>query len=100
MKNKIEIFKTKDNQTQIEVQFDEETVWLNRNQLAVLFDRDVKTLGKHISNVFAEKELEKKSTVAKFATVQKEGERLIERNVEYINTCSKNQERSKSMIMP
>lgn len=85
MENKIEIFKTADNQTQIEVKFDEETVWLNRNQLAILFNRDVKTLGKHITNVFAEKELDRNSTVANFATVQKEGERLIERQIEYFN---------------
>lgn len=85
MENKIEIFKTVDNQTQIEVKFDDDTVWLNRNQLAALFDRDVKTLGKHISNVFADKELNKKSTVAKFATVQKEGDRLIERQIDYYN---------------
>jgi len=62
-----------------------ETVWLNRNQISNLFDRDVKTIGKHINNVFKDGELEKSSTVAKFATVQKEGEREITRNVEFYN---------------
>ena len=51
-----------------------ETVWLNRNQISNLFDRGVKTIGKHINNVFKDGELEKSSTVAKFATVQKEGD--------------------------
>lgn len=55
----------------IEVRIDEATVWLNRQQLAVLFGRDVKTIGKHINNVFSEGELQKYSIVAKFATVQK-----------------------------
>lgn len=69
----------------IEVRIDEETVWLNRQQIAVLFGRDVKTIGKHINNVFSEEELQKYSTVAKFATVQTEGDRRIERQIEHYN---------------
>ena len=70
--------------TKLEVKVKGETVWLNRHQLAQLFDRDVKTIGKHISNALKE-ELRNFSTVAIFATVQKEGNRLVERNVEYYN---------------
>jgi len=62
-----------------------DTVWLNRQQLADLFGRDVKTIGKHINNVFAEGELQKDSTVANFATVQNEGGRNVERLIEYYN---------------
>ena len=58
---------------ELNVSIENETVWLNRNQISELFDRDVKTIGKHISNVFAEKELEQYSTVANFAIVQNEG---------------------------
>lgn len=68
--NQIKIFKSSHNQTSVEIEFDGETVWLNRQQLSLLFDRDVKTIGKHINNVFSEGELEQTSTVAKFATVQ------------------------------
>lgn len=57
--NQIEIYQSTDGQTQVEVSFKDDNVWLNRNQLAKLFDRDVKTLGKHINNVFREGELEK-----------------------------------------
>jgi hypothetical protein len=57
MENKVEIFKTVDNQTEIVVQFENDTVWLNRQQLAELFDRDIKTIGKHLNNVFQEGEL-------------------------------------------
>lgn len=60
-----------------------ETVWLNRRQLALLFDRDVKTIGKHIQNALKE-ELDM-STVANFATVQMEGERKVVRQVEHYN---------------
>ena len=71
--NQIEIYQANDGTTQINVQFDEETVWLNRNQLASLFDRDIKTIGKHINNVFKEGELNKEVVVAKFATTTKHG---------------------------
>lgn len=63
-----------DSRIKLEVQLQDDTVWLNRQQLANLFSRDVKTIGKHINNVFSEGELEHDTTVAKFATVQKEGE--------------------------
>ena len=73
-----------DEVTRLEVRVEGETVWLNRHQLASLFGRDVKTIGKHIKNALRE-ELRSLSTVANFATVQKEGDRLVERNVEYYN---------------
>jgi len=69
---------------QLEVRLEEETVWLNRQQIALLFDRDIKTIGKHINNALVE-ELQGFPTVAKFATVQKEGERIVTRNVEFYN---------------
>lgn len=69
----------------IEVRINEETVWLNRQQIAVLFGRDVKTIGKHINNVFSEGELQKHSTVANFAIVQTEGGRRIKRQIEHYN---------------
>ena len=61
-----------------------ETVWLNRNQIAMLFGRDVKTIGKHINNALRE-ELQNMATVANFATVQNEGGRVVKRSVEYYN---------------
>ncbi len=84
-KSQIEIYKSADNQTQVAVKFEAETVWLNRQQLSFLFDRDIKTIGKHINNVFNEGELDKKATVAKFAIVQTEGSRKVERNIEHYN---------------
>ena len=83
--NPIEIFTSADGESTVQVLMQDETVWLDRNQLAELFDRDVKTIGKHISNVFKEGELEKDSTVAKFATVQTEGQRSIKREIEHYN---------------
>lgn len=81
MKNEIILFENQD--VKLEVNMKDETVWLNRGQLAKLFDRDVKTIGKHINNALNE-ELDN-STVAKFATVQKEGQREVTREIEYYN---------------
>lgn len=68
----------------LEVRLENETVWLNRQQLAELFGRDIKTIGKHINNALAE-ELAGSATVAKFATVQNEGDRTVIRQVEHYN---------------
>ena len=70
--------------TKLEVRVERENVWLNRHQLAELFGRDVKTIGKHINNALCE-ELRHVPTVANFAIVQKEGNRLVERIVEHYN---------------
>ena len=67
--------------TILEVRLDSETVWLNRNQLAVLFDRDVKTIGKHIKNALNE-ELADLTVVANFATTAADGKTYM---VEYYN---------------
>lgn len=85
MKNEIILYRPNELTEHIEVVVENETVWLNRQQMAILFGRDVKTLGKHINNVFSEGELIASATVAKFATVQNEGGRKVERQVEYYN---------------
>ncbi len=74
-----------DGEIELSVSVENETVWLSRNQLSELFGRDVKTIGKHINNVFKDGELEQFSTVANFATVQNEGGRAVKRDVEYYN---------------
>lgn len=64
----IVFYRSSDNKIELQVNLEKETVWLNRQQLAELFDRDIKTIGKHINNVFEEGELQENSVVAKFAT--------------------------------
>ena len=61
LNDKIVIYQTADGQTSIEVKLENETVWLSANQMAALFDRDEKTIRKHINNVFSEGELEKEN---------------------------------------
>ena len=70
-----------DETVRLEVRLEDETVWLNRQQMAELFDRDVKTIGKHVNNALRE-ELKGLSVIAKFATTARDGKTY---QVEYYN---------------
>ena len=74
MKNEVIIFENQE--IKLGVNMKDETVWLNLDQISQLFQRDKSVISRHIKNIFKEGELEK-SVVAKFATVQKEGERKV-----------------------
>ena len=80
MNNEVILYKDGELELPVEVAPDRETVWLNRNQLVVLFDRDVKTIGKHINNALKE-ELDS-SVVANFATTASDGKTY---KVDYYN---------------
>ena len=95
MANEIVLYQPNE-QMSLEVKLENETVWLNRQQLSILFDRDVKTIGKHINNALKEElypvvakstktgnDSTSNATVAKFAIVQKEGNREVIRQVEF-----------------
>lgn len=79
------LYQTPDGVSQIEVHLQGETVWLNLDQMAELFQRNKSTISRHIKNVFDEGELKPESTVAFFATVQNEGNREVERNIAFYN---------------
>ena len=83
--NKIEIFTSKNNKTEINVNFDGETVWLSLNQISSLFNRDKSVISRHLNKIFKEKELDKNQAVAKNATVQMEGKKEVTREIEYFN---------------
>lgn len=82
--NELVLFESQDKSISLNVPLRNDSVWLNRNQMAELFGRDVKTIGRHIGNALRE-EIDAESTVAKFATVQLEGDRRVERSIEYYN---------------
>lgn len=65
MEDKIFIYQTADGETTIDVKLEQETVWLSANQMALLFDRDAKTIRKHVNNVFSEGELPFESNTQK-----------------------------------
>ena len=79
------MYTTSDGLTKIDVTFENETVWLPLEQMGELFQRDKSTISRHIKKIYEEGELIRTSTVANCATVQIEGNREVERNIEYYN---------------
>ena len=71
--NQIEIYQSKDNQTQVEVRFEEDSVWLSQAQMGELFDKNKRTISEHIGNIFKEGELNEKVVVRKFRTTTQHG---------------------------
>ena len=83
--SKMIIYTTEDGLVKIETTFNSETVWLSWDQMSSLFQRDKSIISRHIKNVYEEGELIREATVANFATVQNEGGRQVERNIECFN---------------
>ena len=79
------IFQTNNGSLELKTDSDIETICANLDQISQLFNRDKSVISRHIKNIFKEEELDKNSTVAFFATVQKEGKRIINRNIEHFN---------------
>lgn len=79
------IYYSPDNQTEVEVKFENDTVWLSLNQIAELFGRDKSVISRHLNNIYKEGELNKNATVAKNATVQIEAGREVSRLIEFYN---------------
>ena len=83
--NQIVIYQSEDGQTQVDVRLENEMVWLTQAQMVDLFQTTKQNVSLHVGNVFKEGELEEKSTVKEYLTVQKEGERKVSRKVKYYN---------------
>lgn len=81
----IQIYKNTEGTIKIDVRIEEETVWLTQAQICELFQKSKATVSEHITNVFEEGELDAPSTVRKFRTVQQEGTRSVEREIEHYN---------------
>jgi hypothetical protein len=79
------LYEVSEGNIRLDVRLKKETIWLNLNQLSLLFDRNKSVISRHLNKVFKDGELDRESTVAKYATVQAEGERKVKRDVEYFN---------------
>lgn len=77
MMNEIEIYQGADKTIQIEVQFEQETVWLTQKQMALPFDKNIMTVNEHIKNIYDEQELEENATIRKSLIVQLEGKQEV-----------------------
>ncbi len=85
MNSELIIYQTEDGKTKIQTRLENETVWLTQTQMGELFAKAKSTISEHIYNVFEEGELTKEATVRNFRTVQREGSREVERDLEYYN---------------
>jgi hypothetical protein len=84
-KSEIILYQTEDGRTRLEVRLEEETVWLTEGQMADLFQTTKQNVSLHIQNLFEERELERPATVKESLTVQTEGQRRVQRRVEFYN---------------
>ncbi len=85
MENQIEIYQSNDGQTQIEVKFREETIWLTQKQIASLFGTEIPAINKHTKNIYKDGELKADLTVSKMEIVQFEGLRKVSRKLDVYN---------------
>lgn len=83
--SEIIIYQNPEGNIKIEVRLEDETVWLNQAQICELFQKSKATISEHIKNVFEEGELSEEATVRKFRTVQIEGNRKVEREIDHFN---------------
>lgn len=79
------IYEDENDKIEIEAFLYDETIWLPLNKIAELFEKDKSTISEHIKNIFDEQELSKDLTVGNFPTVQMEGNRKVNRNIDYYN---------------
>jgi prophage maintenance system killer protein len=84
-KSEIQIFKSKDGKTEIQVKLENETVWVNQYQLESLFETNRTSIARHVGNIYRSGELAEEATCAKIAQVQNEGEREVKRQIIYYN---------------
>ena len=83
--SEIILYTTEDGLTKVDVKLENETVWLTQEQMAQLFGKSRSTISEHISNIYKEEELEQNSTRRNFRQVRMEGNREVEREIEYYN---------------
>ena len=84
-KSEVKIYTAEDGKTTVEVRLEKDTVWLNQNQLAHLFETERSVINKHILNIYKSRELDETATCAKFAQVQSEGVRNVKREIKHYN---------------
>lgn len=82
------LYTTEDGRTRVECRFEDETIWLSQALMAELFDRDVRTVNEHLTNLYVEEELSPEATIRKFRIVRSEGKREVARLIEHYNLAA------------
>jgi len=81
-RSEIILYQTEDGRTRVQCRFENETLWLTQALIAVLFEKDVRTINEHLMNIFEEGELRREATIRKFRIVRLEGTREVAREVD------------------
>ncbi|MDZ4744435.1 MAG: virulence RhuM family protein [bacterium] len=81
----IVLYQTEDGRTRLQCRFDGDTIWLTQAMLAVLFEKDVRTINEHLTHIYEEGELSREATIRKFRIVRIEGQREVARDIEHYN---------------
>jgi hypothetical protein len=79
------LYQTGDGRTRVECRFEDESLWLSQALMAMLFQKDVRTIHEHLKNIYEERELDRAATIRKFRIVRREGSREVERTIEHYN---------------
>lgn len=82
---KILIYQNEKGDTKIDVYFEEDTIWMTQRSMAELYQVDVRTINEHISNIFADGELDETATIRNFRIVRQEGSRQVQREIKHYN---------------
>jgi len=84
-KNVIQIYQSADGQTQIDVRFEQDTIWLSQAQMAELFEKDSDTISLHLKNIYESEELDQQATTEESSVVRQEGKRKVKRTIKFYN---------------
>ena len=85
MNSQIQIYRSEDGQVSLQVSLENETVWLNQPQMAMLFDTSTDNISLHLKNIYAEGELDENRTTEDFSVVRQEGKRQVKRTLKHYN---------------
>lgn len=85
MNSQIQIYQSEDGQVSLQVSLENETVWLNQPQMAMLFDTSTDNISLHLKNIYAEGELDENLTTEDFSVVRQEGKRQVKRTLKHYN---------------
>ena len=85
MDNQIQIYQSEDGQVSLQVSLENETVWLNQSQMAMLFDTSMDNISLHLRNIYSDGELDENLTTEDFSVVRQEGKRQVKRTLKHYN---------------
>jgi hypothetical protein len=84
-RGEILLYQTEDGRTRVECRLQDETIWLSQAMMADLYQKDVRTINEHLTNIYDEGELDRRATIREYRIVRREGSRQVARSIEHHN---------------